>query len=168
MEIHPLTAADAEAFRTIRREALVDSPAAFAESVSDHDATRPNVWAARVAAWSDENFIIGAFNEHGALTGTVGLVRNTGQKTRHKAIIWGVYLKPEARGTGVAKAMMLEAIRRAKSLDGLEQIKLGVRPGQHAARALYLSLGFEQWGCEKRALKIGDQYVDEDAMVLFL
>jgi len=33
---------------------------------------------------------------------------------------------------------------------------------------LYASLGFEVFGTEKRALKVGQRYVDEDYMVLFL
>jgi RimJ/RimL family protein N-acetyltransferase len=168
MEIRPLTGADADAFRALRREALADSPGAFAESVADHDATPPKVWALRFAALSGDNFILGAFNDSGALIGTVGFGRNTGEKTRHKAVIWGVYVKPEARGNGIAKALMREAIRLAKTIEGLEQIKLGVRTGQGAARALYLSLGFEPWGLERRSLKLGDEYVDEDAMALFL
>ncbi len=168
MEIRALTHADEAAFRELRREGLADSPHAFSESVADHDATPADVWTARFAALNDDNFIIGAFDDSGALIGSVGLGRNTQQKTRHKAIIWGVYLKPNARGSGIAKAMLLEAISRAKSLAGLEQIKLGVRTGDNAARRLYLSVGFEHYGTERHSLKIGEEYVDEDWLVLFL
>jgi RimJ/RimL family protein N-acetyltransferase len=168
MEIRALTGSDADAFRALRREALLDSPHAFGESVAEHDAVSSTAYAARIAALNQNQFIIGAFDDSGALVGSVGFSRNTGEKSRHKATIWGVYLKPEARGSGIAKAMMLEVIRRAKTLDGLEQIKLGVRTGQNAARNLYLSLGFESWGLEKRSIKVNGEYVDEDAMVLFL
>ncbi len=168
MEIRALTGADAEAFRALRREALEDSPHAFSESIAEHDAVSSNAYTARIAALNENHFIIAAFNDSRRLVGSVGFSRNTGEKTRHKAIIWGVYVKPEARGAGVAKAMMLEVIRRARAIDGLEQIKLGVRTGQNAARRLYVSLGFEPFGLEQRSLKVAGEYIDEDHMVLSL
>jgi hypothetical protein len=45
---------------------------------------------------------------------------------------------------------------------------LSVVTEQNAAVGLYRSLGFESYGCERRALKIGDRYVDEDNMVLYV
>ncbi len=167
MEIRALTGADAEAFRVLRREALADSPHAFSESIAEHDAVSSSAYAARIAALNENHFIVAAFDDS-HIVGSVGFSRNTGEKTRHKAIIWGVYVKPEARGAGVAKAMMLEVIRRARAIDGLEQIKLGVRTGQNAARQLYVSLGFEPFGLEQRSLKVAGEYIDEDHMVLSL
>ena len=39
---------------------------------------------------------------------------------------------------------------------------------QDAARHLYRLLGFEVYGLEPRALKMGDQFLDEELMVLRL
>jgi hypothetical protein len=39
---------------------------------------------------------------------------------------------------------------------------------QAAALSLYRSLGFESYGRERRALKIGDRYLDEEHMILFV
>jgi hypothetical protein len=39
---------------------------------------------------------------------------------------------------------------------------------QEAARRLYSALGFEVYGYEKRALKVGATYVDEEHRVLWL
>jgi RimJ/RimL family protein N-acetyltransferase len=168
MQVRALSGPDAEAFRALRREALIDSPHAFSESVAEHDAVAPAAYAARMAALNQNQFIVAAFDDSGKIIGSVGFSRNIGEKSRHKGIIWGVYVKPEARGSGAAKAMMLEVIRRAKAIDGLEQIKLGVRTGQNAARNLYLSLGFEPWGLEQRSIKVNGEYIDEDLMVLRL
>lgn len=169
MQIRALTSADAHAFRALRREGLVESPHAFSESAAEHDRFSAPAYATRFgAAIANDNFIIGVFDDSGALIGCCCLSRNTGEKTLHKATVWGVYLEPEARGSGAAKAMFGELIRRARSINGLEQIKLGVRTGQNAARKLYLSMGFEPWGLERRSIKVAGEYIDEDAMVLFL
>ena len=57
-------------------------------------------------------------------------------------------------------------IERAAADPALDQIILAVGAGQTAARRLYLSLGFEPFGQEPRALKIGDHYVDEIHLLL--
>ncbi len=47
------------------------------------------------------------------------------------------------------------------AIEGVEEILLSATTAQDAAASLYRSLGFESYGCERRALKIGDGYVDE-------
>jgi RimJ/RimL family protein N-acetyltransferase len=73
---------------------------------------------------------------------------------------------PAWRAKGVARAMLIELLRQARLLPGVEQINLTVNANQAAARRLYSSLGFKAFGHEPRALKVGDGYVDEDHMVL--
>jgi L-amino acid N-acyltransferase YncA len=81
--------------------------------------------------------------------------------------VWGVYVSPSQRGKGVGKALMQEIIRRARQLDGLEQITL-VASAKLPAQKLYQSVGFESYGLERRSLKIGTEYVDDVLMVLWL
>ena len=50
----------------------------------------------------------------------------------------------------------------------MEQLELSVVTTSLAARRLYHSLGFVVYGTEPRALKLGEQYWDEDLMVLDL
>ena len=45
---------------------------------------------------------------------------------------------------------------------------VSVSSSQIAAKKLYRSLGFESFGVEEKALKIGDQYLKEEYMVLRL
>lgn len=63
---------------------------------------------------------------------------------------------------------MLERLRRARSQPELEQVTLAVAEGQTAARKLYLQLGFQMYGREQQAIKLGQVYVDEDLMTLRL
>ncbi|MGC2661859.1 MAG: GNAT family N-acetyltransferase, partial [Bryobacteraceae bacterium] len=56
----------------------------------------------------------------------------------------------------------------AKQDPSLEQILLAVATEQTAARQLYRDLGFETFGTEPNALKVGSKYIDEDHMILRL
>lgn len=79
-----------------------------------------------------------------------------------------MYVIPEKRGNGFAKMLLKTAIEQAKRTQGIEQINLTVVSTNVSAKRLYDSLGFEQFGVERRALKVGKAYFDEIHMVLFL
>ena len=111
-------------------------------------------------------FYLGAFDE--TLIGMVGFYREEGIKDRHKGYVVSMYVLPEKRGYGMGKALMQELIAQAKQLAGLEQLQLAVVTTNRAACLLYRSLGFEVYGTEPRALKMGEHYWDEDLMVLGL
>ena len=102
------------------------------------------------------------------MVGQAGFVRYEGRKERHKGTIWGVYVTAAARGQGVAKAMLTQLLDRVRGYPGLEQVSLSVSIPQEAARRLYSALGFEVYGYEKHALKVGETYVDEEHRVLWL
>ncbi len=167
MQVRLLNESDTDAFRKLRRERLEQSPRAFAESISEHDALSPDVIRNRLRHASGENFVVGAFLD-GELVGIAGFSRSPRAKTRHKGVVWGVYVRSHARGKGAGRALISALIDRARQEPGLEQIQLTVSIGQESAHALYRSLGFEPFGREKHALKVDGQYVDEDHMVLWL
>jgi ribosomal protein S18 acetylase RimI-like enzyme len=166
VHLRPLTPADAELFRRHRLDALREAPAAFSADY-ETNAQRPlSDFAARIRTAPD-NFMMGAFRSD-ALVGFAGFYRSDGPKQRHKGNIWGMYVVPHARGTGVGRQVLSAIIDRARSLEAIEQIHLSVVADNTAARALYLSTGFETFGREPHALRIGDRYYDEEHMVLFL
>ena len=72
-----------------------------------------------------------------------------------------------AAGKGVGRALLAELIGQIELLPGMEQVALAVSRQNASAKALYESLGFQVYGCEKRALKVADEYVDEELMVLY-
>ena len=160
-----LCESDAESFRQLRRERLIEEPRAFAESVEEHDALSLENIRTRLRHASGENFVVGAF-EGDELIGMAGFSRSPRRKSRHKGVIWGVYVRASARGRGVGRAILSALIDRARG--EVEQIQLSVSVGQTAARALYESLGFEVFGRERHALKVDGEYVDEDHMVLWM
>jgi ribosomal protein S18 acetylase RimI-like enzyme len=167
MHLRLLTPDDAEAFWQLRLEMLRNDPESFADSAEEHETTTVEAARQRLAAGdSVENFVVGAFEDVN-LVGTAGFFRRENNKERHKGHVWGVYVSPSQRGKGVGKALMQEIIRRARELNGLEQITL-VASAHLPAQKLYKSVGFESYGLERRSLKIGTEYVDDVLMVLWL
>jgi ribosomal protein S18 acetylase RimI-like enzyme len=167
LEIRFLTANDASAYWAIRLEALECEPEAFGSSPEEHRLLSVNDVAGRLSSDTGEDFTVGAFDGD-RLLGTAGFLRDKQIKQRHKGHIWGVYVAREARRRNAGRDMLRAILTRAAGIDGVEQILLSVNTAQEAPVKLYRSLGFQSYGCERRALKIGERYVDEENMVLFL
>ncbi len=98
----------------------------------------------------------------------VTLVQEDKIKLRHKANIFGMYVSPEMRGSGIGKALLLEVIEKAKSIKEIEKLILTVVSTNKQAIKLYSHLGFNVFGKEEKALKINGRYFDEEYMDLNL
>ncbi len=166
LEIRILTADDAEEFRTLRLRALREEPEAFGSSWEEEQARPLEQTVARLQG--DGMTAFGGFDDAGRLAGMVRLHRHDGVKSEHKADIISMYVAPESRGRGLGRMLLEAAITRARAMPGVEQLLLAVNVTNVPARNLYLAMGFEPFGREPRALKIGDRYFDEDYMALFL
>ena len=164
MEIRFLTLDDAAEWLRLRVEALETAPEAFSASLEEYQSL--SLEEVRRRLWSDgDAFVVGAFQES-RLIGMAGFFREKGSKSRHKGRVWGVYVTPEARGAGIGHKMMQALLKRGSAIDGVEQVLLSVASTQEPAIRLYRSLGFESFGREPRALRIGDRYIDEEYMIL--
>ncbi len=167
MDLRLLTAADAETWWYLRLEMLRNDPFAFADSTEEHLTTTVEKVRERLAAGDPKkNFIVGVF-ENGKLMGSAGFFQRPNKKESHKGHVWGVYVSPKLRGKGAGKALMLEIIRRAREIEGIEQITL-VASARLPAQKLYQAVGFKSYGIESHSLKIGDDYVDDVLMVFWL
>lgn len=166
MEIRKLTPNDAEEYRFLRLEALQDSPYAFASSYQEEESQTAERYRKRFAP-SENAFTFGVFEES-QLIGAVTLIREQLIKLNHRAKLVAMYIKPEKRGYGLGHALVSKAIKQAYNLDGVEQIYLSVVTTNISAKKLYTTCGFEVFGQDKRALKFGSTYYDEEHMVLVL
>jgi ribosomal protein S18 acetylase RimI-like enzyme len=165
IEVRLLNDRDAAAYWHLRLEALEREPQSFGEAAEEHRQTTVEAAAERLATNPDDNFVLGAFHQ-GQLVGMAGFFRYQIAKARHKGRIWGVYVRASCRGQGIGRALLGALMERIKTCPGVEQVSLTVVSGQEPARALYRSLGFEPYGLEPRGLKVGEQYFDNEHMVL--
>jgi ribosomal protein S18 acetylase RimI-like enzyme len=167
--IRPLQEADVSAFKALRVRGLRDEPLAFGTSAEEVEAQSE---AAIVQEWRDSaqvpgNVVVGAFLD-GAMVGIVGLRRETKTKLSHKALLWGMYVAPEAQGRGIGRALVDHVIAGARQVAGLEQIQLVVTSDLATPKKLYERIGFVSYGIEPRSLKLPDGYRDAEEMVFWL
>jgi ribosomal protein S18 acetylase RimI-like enzyme len=160
-QIRRLAAADAADYRVIRLAALKGDRHAFG-STYEAEAGRPLAHFAERLATSA---VHAAYRDAG-IVGMAGFKRHEGARDRHKAFVWGMYVCPEVRRQGVARALMEAVLEEASTV--VEQLILYVVHDNVAALALYRGLGFEVYGVEPRALKSDSGYADEVLMVRFL
>ena len=151
----------------LRLESLETEPLAFGKAVEEHRTTPVETVATRFRDAPPGNFHLGAFEQE-TLVGMATLLRETGLKERHKARIYGVYVTSSQRRRGVGGALIATLLQLATRDQSLEVILLSVSTRQEAARQLYRSFGFESYGVERNALKVGSTYIDEDHMMLRL
>ncbi len=167
--IRRLTERDAAEFWALRLRALRDHPEAFGRSYEESVRLSGAAVVARFRDdWTEPHGVMLGAIAGGALVGTAGLRRHDPEPQRHKAKVGHVYVVPEHRGRGTARALLAAVVAEAAATPGLEQVQLTVGTESQAARRLYVALGFEPFGVERRALKHGGRYSDEEHMVLFL
>lgn len=160
--IRRLEAADAAAYREIRLEGLERHPEAFGSTYEAEAALSPEEFVRRVTE-------VPTFAAEccGRLLGLVGLARESGVKRRHRGTLIRMYVRPEARGTGAADALVEAVLDHARA-EGLDAVLLAVITEAEPARRLYERHGFKVYGVEPGALRIGDRAYDDELRIRFL
>jgi GNAT superfamily N-acetyltransferase len=153
--------ADAAAYRALRLDALQRHPCAFRASLDEEAGQSLEELAARLEA----DAVFGAYYD-GALCGLAGLEIPQARNKRHKGTLFGVYVCPDRRRAGLGTTLVSRVIEHARTR--VDQLHAAVVVAAEPARALYRKLGFEPYGVEPRALKVGDEYFDQELLVLRL
>ena len=142
--IRPLDATDAEAYRALRLQALLQAP------------------EARITP-APPSLVFGAFAK-AELVGVAGFLAGNSEKSRHRGTLWGVYLAPDWRGRGIARALV-EAVRAHAAQHVLVLQARAVTTNSVALR-LYDRLGFKPYGIESKALRVDGTFFDEALLAL--
>jgi RimJ/RimL family protein N-acetyltransferase len=163
IKVRRLETLDVPSYRELRLEALKSHPEAFSSSWEDEVDKPASWWTERL----ETSVVLGGWiDDSPLLLGVAGLRVHTATKLLHRGVLWGMYVRPQARGTGLSASLVQRVIEHAQNL--VEEISLTVVASNTAAYRLYSAAGFERYGLERRALKVGDQYYDEVLMALTL
>jgi RimJ/RimL family protein N-acetyltransferase len=157
--IRRLVPADASTYRALMLEAYGAHPDAFTSTPEERRAHPLSWWEARV---SDDDpaaeAVIGAFEER-KLLGVAGVAFERRPKTVHKSTLFGMYLRPESRSRGIARALVAAAVDLAAQRPEALLIQLTVSDGNLAAQRLYEAAGFVRFGTEPYAIRLGETFV---------
>jgi GNAT superfamily N-acetyltransferase len=127
VKVRRLEAHDVTSYRELRLEGLKGHPEAFSSSWED-EAGKPASW------WTERleiNFVLGGWIDDSPLLGVAGLRVNTATKLRHKGVLVGMYVRPHARGTGLAALLVQRVIEHARSV--IEELSLTVVAFKHGS-----------------------------------
>ncbi|MEN1970494.1 GNAT family N-acetyltransferase [Lentibacillus sp. N15] len=165
MEIRKLKENDVEQYLELRLESLQKNPEAFATSYEEEKEQPVELYKNRLKE-QGLSITFGAF-ENSQLIGIITIVRENKQKLIHRANIVSTYVIPQKRGCGIGKKLLVQAMKEAQSMEGIEQLYLTVASKNQVAKHLYKSVGFDCFGTDRKALKFQHAYVDVDHMVLY-
>jgi ribosomal protein S18 acetylase RimI-like enzyme len=158
ISVRRLTAGEGETYRKIRLEALKTAPSAFSSSYGAECGKPLKHFENRVS----NGCVFGAFQGNDII-GVSGFYQQSGSKLDHKGVLWGMYVSPKARNLSAGRKLVQAVIEHAQ--DFVDLITLTVATENEAAVALYTTMGFQVFGTEARALKIGTEYLSETFMI---
>lgn len=151
LHVAVLSVADAPRYRTLMLEAYTLAADAFTSTADERAAQTLSWWEKRIADPSGLSQSFGAFDRE-TLVGTVALQYSAKPKTRHSALMIGMYVQSAYRGRGVGARLLEAAIAAARTRPGLQALRLTVTQGNEPAIRLYASVGFVAWGVEPDAI----------------
>jgi RimJ/RimL family protein N-acetyltransferase len=141
----------------MRLEALHSNPEAFGSTLEAESLRPLEYFSERIASCPG----FGAFR--GAeLVGIAGFWGREGVQDAHQAMLWGMYVPIKRQEDGVGRRLVEAVIGFAR--DNVEVLQLCLVNENEAARRLYASLGFVEYGIEHKALKHDGRYYDEVLM----
>jgi RimJ/RimL family protein N-acetyltransferase len=167
MHIRPLQASDAAPYRQLMLQAYEQAADAFTSTAEERVREPESFWIKRIADPTALSAAFGAF-DGSALVGTVALEFSAKPKTRHKALVIGMYVTPGARGSGCAHSLLAEALAWARQRPGIRLVTLTVTEGNEPAIRLYRRAGFQAWGVEPEAILTPSGYKGKVHMALLL
>lgn len=143
-EVRVLAAHEWPLYRALRLRALEDAPAAFGSSLAEEACRSDQDWAWRLNIGANSGRDRPLVAEHeGMAVGLAWAKVDAGDPSLVN--LFQMWVAPEARGHGVAAALLDAAIHWARARQA-RALQLGVVCGNDAARRLYARAGFLDYG----------------------
>jgi ribosomal protein S18 acetylase RimI-like enzyme len=143
---------------------LQDQPASFGATYEEEALCPDERWRTYlIEAEVEKRTILRFFEKDQHIIGMAGVKVGSTPKTKHRATLFFVYVRPAERGNGIAKALINVLIERLK-IKGVDKVDLVVNVMQKSAIALYQSLGFAPEGCLKNFWCSNGEYDDVYSM----
>jgi ribosomal protein S18 acetylase RimI-like enzyme len=139
--VRPFEAAEWPTWRELRLRALADAPEAFCATLADAQARPDATWAELLARACERETDLALL----ALTGTVPAGLTWAQHEGDDVTVFQVWVAPEWRGRGMARALLEAAIAWAGE-RGAAAVCLSVTMADTPAVRLYRRLGFVDVG----------------------
>jgi len=168
IEVRPIRPGEGALLRAVRLAALEANPGAFLETRDEVAADAGDVWGARAAASTGEGdqLVLLALDD-GAPVGMAGIAREIGQRRRHRATLWGVWLDPAHRGRGVGRRLVQGALDWAAERD-VRAVYLEVVENEDPSWSLYGRLGFVRREVDPFGAHVDGRFVALEHLVLVL
>lgn len=158
-EVRRLAPPDAPLHRELMLEAYALSAEAFTSSVAEREVLPLRWWADRmVDAPTASELVFGAFVGE-ELVGAAGLSIEQRERTRHKATLFGMYVRPANRRGGIGELLVRRVLGHVRESGRVKVVQLTVSEMNAGAIDLYARCGFASYGTEPMAVKVGERYI---------
>jgi len=162
--IRPFTADEWPAYRAIRLRALADAPDAFGSTLEAEQALAPDTWSTRMARSTLSGIDRALAAEmDGQLVGLAWAKVDGDDPLLGN--LFQMWVAPEARGQGVAGALLEEAVRWSRA-RGAKALRLGVNCANATALRLYERAGFVDGGV-REPMRPGSDQVEQRMVLAF-
>lgn len=152
-------------YRALRMHALGEETHAFLDTYEEAEARTQSEWEDELITAKEQIKHWLFFAERkGELVGVIGARRETPIRKQHMVKIYGVYVKKEARGQGIAELLMQKLLQAIERDQTVLKLFLAVITDHENAIALYEHHGFKKIGTLKKNLYCGDVLADEFMM----
>jgi ribosomal protein S18 acetylase RimI-like enzyme len=143
-------------YKALRLEALYTEPQAFGSTYADNLKHPDSFWQKRLesAVIGHDNWLLFA-RVQDRLVGMVGAFVQDGEHVVH---IISMYVTPNFRGRGIARALMSAILSEISQNETLKTAQLTVNADQQAAIRVYERAGFRLLRTEKELMGDGHYY----------
>ena len=136
----------------------------FVPPVTAED-VRPELVKHLVAMEEGRTRLLVGYDEDGAVAATAFLTLNTHRLMRHWLWAYTVMVHPRHQGRGYGRDLMAAAADAARTIDGVEAIRLTCRGGTGADR-FYGACGYKEVGRVPGAIRVTEDDDRDDVIML--